>query len=142
MSEVDHGQRIGRVEAEVQSLHANVNALGLDVTGIKADVKGLGSILNRIERGIETAQERSAEREEHSKPNVTAVISILITMITIIVGGAWLISGSLSRQDERSDWVKGRLELIEQRQWTHITGRAVAEGQPMRQSVPIEGGGQ
>lgn len=135
MSEVDHGQRIGRVEAEVQSLHTNVSDL-------KADVKGLGGILTRIERGIEMAQERSAEREEHAKPNVTAVISILITMITIIVGGAWLISGSLSRQDERSDWVKGRLELIEQRQWTHITGRAVAEGPQMRQNVPVEGGGQ
>lgn len=133
MSEVDHGQRIGRVETEVQSLHINVSDL-------KADVKGLGSILSRIERGIETAQERSAEREEHSKPNVTAVISILITMITIIVGGAWLISGSLSRQDERSDWIKHQLELQERRQWGGRVLAPVAPTSTIRQNAPIDRG--
>lgn len=104
MSEAtDHGSRLGRVESEV--------------AGLKADVRGLGEVLGRIESGVLRAQEQAEHREQLSKPNITALISILITMISIIVGGAWIIGGSLSRQDERSEWVKGQLERQESRIW-------------------------
>ncbi len=104
MSEAaDHGARLGRVESEV--------------AGLKADVRSLGEVLGRIESGVLRAQEQAEHREQLSKPNVTAMISILITMISIIVGGAWIIGGSLSRQDERSEWVKAQLERQESRIW-------------------------
>ncbi len=146
MSDADYGPRIANVEGEVRSLHQAVGAISTDLTGVKADVKGLGSILSRIEQGVLRSQEQAEHREQLSKPNVTAMISILITMISIIVGGAWIIGGSLSRQDERSEWVKSQLERQESRIWdernrirppTSVQG-PVAETREIGQTRPSE----
>lgn len=76
-------------------------SLSSDVAGLKSDVKGLGNILGRIEQGVLRAQEKSEEKEDRNRPNLIAVVSILITIITILVGGAWTIGGNQARSDER-----------------------------------------
>jgi cell division protein FtsB len=93
--------RFNRVEGEMGSLRGEVSTLTNDVAGLKADVKGLGGILGRIEQGVLRAQEKSDEKEDRNKPNLIAVVSVLITIISIIVGGAWMIGGALARSDER-----------------------------------------
>jgi hypothetical protein len=97
----DHSSRIDRVEIEMSGMRGEVLSLTNDVAGLKSDVKGLGNILGRIEQGVMRAQEKSEEKEQAGKPNLIAVVSVLITLISIIVGGAWLISGALARSDER-----------------------------------------
>lgn len=117
-----HGQRLDRVENEVQAIRGDMSTLTSEVGGLKADVKGLGAILGRIEQGVLRAQEKTEEREAASKPNLVAVVSVLITIISIIVGGAWLISGQLSRMDERSVWIQRQIDRNEQRLWTNRGG--------------------
>lgn len=107
----DHGQRIDRVEAEVTGIRGDVAALTSDVTGLKIDVKGLGGILSRIEAGVNRAQERSEERETANKPSVVAIVSILITIITVMVGGAWVIGGSIARNQERGEQMTTIIEM-------------------------------
>jgi hypothetical protein len=131
MSGVEHDARIVRVESEVQSLRDGMGQLSTDLGNLKADVKGLASILGRIEQGVLRAQERSDEREVAGKPSIVALVSVLITVISIIVGGAWLISGQLSRMDERSIWIQRQIERNEQRLWL---GRGT-HGEPTQNSV-------
>lgn len=107
----DHGRRIELVEGEVSGLRQDVASLTSDVTGLKIDVKGLGGILSRIEAGVNRAQERSEEREVANKPSIVALVSILITIITILVGGAWTIGGSLARGQERGEQTTRILEM-------------------------------
>ena len=115
--ELGHGQRISAVETEVQTIRSEMGGLKTEVGVVRADVKGLGAILNRIEQGILRAQEQQDHREAQGKPNLVAVVSVLITLISIIVGGAWMISGQLSRMDERSVWVQRQIDKNEQRLW-------------------------
>jgi hypothetical protein len=119
-----HEARIGRVENEVQTVRSEMSALAGEVTIVKADVKGLGAILGRIEQGVLRAQEKSEERDLAGKPNLVAVVSVLITIISIIVGGAWLISGQLSRQDERSVGLQRQIDRNDQRLWDEHRGDA------------------
>jgi hypothetical protein len=109
----DHGQRIDRVEGEVSGIRADVASLTSDVTGLKIDVKGLGGILGRIEAGVNRAQEQSEQRATANKPNVVAIVSILITIITVLVGGAWVIGGSIARGQERSEQTTTIIEMQE-----------------------------
>lgn len=133
MSGVEHHEaRIGRVENEVSAIRGEMGALTTEVTGLKADVKGLGGILGRIEQGVLRAQERADEREVAGKPNLVAIVSVLITIISIIVGGAWLISGQLARMDERGHWIEKQLDRNEQRLWINKGG---ARGDQVQNSV-------
>lgn len=130
MAGVDHHEaRIGRVESEVSTIRGEMGALTGEVTSLKADVKGLGGILGRIEQGVLRAQEKSEEREVAGKPNLVAIVSVLITIISIIVGGAWLISGQLARMDERGHWIEKQLDRNEQRLWTSHQGGV--DGRPV-----------
>jgi hypothetical protein len=133
MSGVEHHEaRVARVETEVQAIRGEMGALTGEVSGLKADVKGLGAILGRIEQGVLRAQERADEREVAGKPNLIAIVSVLITIISIIVGGAWLISGQLSRMDERSVWIQHMIDRNEQRIWLDRGG---LHGRPAENSV-------
>jgi hypothetical protein len=115
--EYGHGQRIAAVETEVATIRSEMGGIKSEMGVVKADVRGLGAILNRIETGILRAQEQQDHKEQLSKPNLVAMVSVLITIMSILVGGAWLISGSLSRQDEALHRVGADVQRIEQRQW-------------------------
>jgi hypothetical protein len=58
-------------------------------------------VLTRIEQGILRAQDRADQHEVSSKPSTVGVVSVLITIIATLVGGAWLVGGQLARLDER-----------------------------------------
>jgi len=129
MSGVSDQARIDRVEGDVATIRGEVGSLTREVGGLKADVKGLGSILGRIEQGVTRAQEKSEERDERSKPNLIAVISVLITIIATLVGGAWLVGGQLARLDERDarrdvelGVMRLQIERNDQRQWQQRFG--------------------
>jgi hypothetical protein len=94
--------RLDRVEHEVGAIRGEMGALTTEMGNIKADVRGLGAILSRIEVGVSKAQERADNREDRGKPNVTAVVSILISIFFTLVTGAWFVGGNLARVDERS----------------------------------------
>lgn len=97
--EAHHDARLGRVETEVEGMRSDITGIKTQVSAVTADVKAFGGILSRIETGVLRSQERSEERQDANKPNLTAIVSVLITIISILVGGAWLISGQLARQD-------------------------------------------
>lgn len=117
MSGDTNATRLDRVETEVSVIRSEMG-------GLKADVRSLGAVLSRIEAGVAKAQERTEERDERSKPNLIAVISVLITIISIIVGGAWVIGGQLARLDERSlsrdrEMVRVHQDMRDQRNGGH-----------------------
>lgn len=102
---VDHGQheqRLGRVETDLDGVRSQMGVITQDVGSLKSDVRGLGSILERIERGVLHAQEKSEDREVAGRPNLVAVVSVLITIVSILVGGAWLIGGQLATLQART----------------------------------------
>lgn len=115
--EVGHGARLTRVENEVEAVRGDLGGIKTEVAGIKTGMRGLGDILQRIEQSVATAQERHDDERRASRLNPIAFASILITIITILVGGAWTISGELARQDERSVTIRQTMQLVEQRQW-------------------------
>jgi cell division protein FtsB len=65
-------------------------------------MRGLGDVLQRIEASVSNAQQQWQDDKQASRINPIALTSVLISIISILVGGAWLVSGSLARQDERS----------------------------------------
>lgn len=125
---MDDDHRIGRVEQDVLAMREDIGTLTRGFDAVQSDVKSLGNILNRIETGVARAQEKSDERSERNKPNLTAIVSVLITIISILVGGSWLISGSLSRLDERTveslrerDEMRVELGRLQEHDWLSQT---------------------
>lgn len=101
-----------------------MGGLKADLGNLTGDVRALGGILGRIEQGVSRAQEKSEEREHANKPNLIAVVSVLISIISILIGGAWLVGGSLARLDERSirrdlemDRMYNAMDRIDERLW-------------------------
>jgi hypothetical protein len=125
--------RLGRVEAEADGMRsemggikAEMSGIKSDVSGLKSDVKAFGGILSRIEQGVARNQERSEEKESQGRPSLVAMISVLITLISIIVGGAWVISGSLARQDAsitRADQTAAVLVAVRDREVDQLKTR-------------------
>ena len=113
VSEELHADRLNRVETEVSSIRQDVGELKQGFTSVKADVRGLSGILERIEHGVSAAQQQWQEDKKDSRVNPLALASVLITIISILVGGAWTIGGSLARQDERSTHLQRSAEQIE-----------------------------
>lgn len=112
-----HGARISRVEGEVEAIRSDLGGIKSDMSGVKASMRGFGDVLNRIEQNVAAAQERHDHEKMASRMNPVALASILITIISILVGGAWTISGQLAREDERSQVQAHQIELMETRQW-------------------------
>lgn len=117
-------KRLGRVEADVVSIREDFSTVTRDLDTVKSDIKALGGILVRIESGVQRAQEKSEERSERNRPNLTAIVSVLITIISILVGGAWLIGSSLATLDVRAveslrerDEMRVELARLEDRTW-------------------------
>ena len=117
-------QRLGRVEADVVSIREDFSIVTRDLDTVKSDIKALGGILVRIESGVQRAQEKSEERSERNRPNLTAIVSVLITIISILVGGAWLIGSSLATLNVRTveslrerDEMRIELARLEDRTW-------------------------
>ena len=99
----EHGARLTRVEGEVEVIRSELGALSNQMSSFS-------SILQRIEQTI--TNDRQA-----SRINPLAMVTMLISVISILVGGAWLISGELARGDERSVYQQRMLDRMEQRQW-------------------------
>jgi hypothetical protein len=110
VSEAEHGTRLARVEKEVGGIQN-------EITGLKAQMRGFGDILNRIEQGVAAAQQRFDDDKQAARINPIAVAAILITIITTLVGGAWVVSGELSKHDAVSEFQQKMLDRMEQRQW-------------------------
>lgn len=124
MVQTDTNQRFEKVETEVSNLRDDFSLFTRDLDVVKSDIKALGGILIRIEGGVTRAQEKAEERSERSKPNLTAIVSVLITIISILVGGAWLIGSSLSNLTVRTqeslrerDEIRIELGRLEEHQW-------------------------
>lgn len=96
--------RLATVESEVQTIRSEMGGLKDNVGRLTADVKGLGAILGRIEQGVARAQEQQDQRDERRQPNLVAVMTMLVTVISMMVGGSWMISGQLARLDESDRW--------------------------------------
>jgi hypothetical protein len=68
------------------------------MNGLKVGMRGLGDVLQRIEASVSTAQQQWQDDKHASRINPIALASVLISIISILVGGAWLISGQLARR--------------------------------------------
>jgi hypothetical protein len=115
--------RLDRVENDITTIRTEMGGIVRDVGGLKSDVRGLGAVLTRIEDSISKAQERHDDREDRARPSLVAVVSVLITVISMLIGGAWLIAGQLGRQDERSVWQQRQMDRVEHRVWLHQNDR-------------------
>lgn len=123
MGEETHGVRLDRVEVEVSTISK-------DMAGLKSDVRSLASILHRIEDGVASAQQRFENDKQASRLNPMALATVLITIISILVGGAWLVGGTQARLDERSIHQQRALDRMEQRQWEGRKGGGPANAAP------------
>ncbi|MFN3991271.1 MAG: hypothetical protein ACK4IS_13565 [Erythrobacter sp.] len=100
-------RRLDRVESDV-------SALATAVSDLRGDVRGFGQVLVRIENSI-TNNEGRMERERLAKqPNALAFASAMFTVLVTLIGGAWVISGQLSRLDERDIQRDKQVERIEE----------------------------
>lgn len=122
MSDETHGVRLDKVETEVQTITREMGGLKSDMSGIKAGMRGLGDILQRIDASVSAAQQQWQDDKQASRINPIALTTVLISIISILVGGAWLVSGAIARQDERSIHQQQIIDRVEQRQWA-ISGR-------------------
>lgn len=125
MSE-EHGARLGRVESEVSSIKQDVAKLEKGFTNVQADVRNLGNILSRIEQGVVAQGQRFDNDKQATRVSPVAVVTIIITVLSMMVGGSWLISGSLAttsiRLDE-NDKQTGRLIELRNREFDMIQRR-------------------
>lgn len=117
MSEVGHSQRLDKVETEVSTIRTEMGGLKSEMSGLKAGMRGLGDVLERIESSVASAQQQWQDDKQASRINPIALASVLISIISILIGGAWLVSGAISRGDERSIQQQKYLDRMEQRQW-------------------------
>jgi hypothetical protein len=100
-----------------------------DVNRIQADVKSLGSILERIEVGVLRSQEQQEEREQRSKQSPVAIATVIITVMSMLVGGAWISGSNIARLDERSLWLERNQERVEQHLWDARQDRGGPHGE-------------
>ena len=98
-----HDARITRVESEVELIRNDLGGIKQDMSGVKASMRGFGDILTRIEQSVQAAQDRHDHEKQASRLNPIAFATVIITLISIIVGGAWLISGGLATTATRLD---------------------------------------
>jgi hypothetical protein len=121
-----HGVRLDKVEGEITTVRT-------EMAGLKAQMRGFGDVLERIERGVASAQQQFHDDKQAARINPIALATILISIISILVGGAWLISGGLAtsatrleeqdkslarisgQRDREFDVVERRLERMEDR---------------------------
>lgn len=105
-----------------------MGGLRTDMGRVQADVKGLSGILSRIEQGVLRAQEQQDAKEERSRHSPVAIATVLVTVMSMMVGGAWVIGGNVARMDERSMWLEHQQQLTDQRVWVIMHGGT--NGQP------------
>jgi hypothetical protein len=117
VSEEAHSVRLDRVEGEVGAIRSEMSGMRTDMSQVQADVKGLGAILSRIEQGVLRAQEQQDQREALAKHSPVAIATVLVTIMSLLVGGAWMIGSNVARVDERSQWMERQQELTEQHVW-------------------------
>lgn len=103
MAGESHAGRLTRVETDVNTIRSEMGSIKTEMTSVKADIRGLGGILERIEDSVTRSQDQQDQRLERSRPNMVAVATVLITIISILVGGAWTISGQLATTATRLD---------------------------------------
>lgn len=104
-----------------------MGGLKTEMGRVQSDVKGLGAILSRIEQGMLRAQEQQDQREASSKHSPVAIATVLVTIMSLLVGGAWMIGSNISRMDERSIWVEREQDRTDQRVWSIDHGGANAQ---------------
>lgn len=98
MSEADqhqeHHTRLSRAEDDIDGLKANM-------IRFEVQMRGFGDILSRIEIGIKESQERAHNDIQSKRINPIALATVLVSMLSFMIGGSWLVSGQLSRTDIR-----------------------------------------
>lgn len=117
-------QRMDRIETQVSTLSSTVTALSTALGEFRGELRTVAASLASIVSNLEKRDREEAEAQRASKPNVVAIIAVMVTIISALIGGAWLISGQLSRFDERDlqrdkQVAKMQLEIqtLERRQW-------------------------
>lgn len=111
-----HGARISRVEGEVEAIRNDLGGIKTEMSGLKAGMRGLGDVLQRIEQSVASAQQQWQDDKQASRINPIALATVLISIISILVGGAWLVSGDLARHDERSIYQQRLIDKLERQQ--------------------------
>lgn len=117
MSEEAHSVRLDRVEGEVSGIRSEMGDIKTEMGRVQADVRGLGAILTRIEQGVLRSQEQQDQREASSRHSPVAVATVLVTIMSLLVGGAWMAGSNIARLDERSTWEQRQEDRLEQRVW-------------------------
>jgi hypothetical protein len=108
--------RLDRVEGEVGAIQTRMAAMDG-----KIDI--VASALTDIKTTLRTWESSQARRDELAKPPVVAIVSVLISVIAMLVGGAYLIGGQVAQSaevDKRRDREINRLwnehDRLEERQ--------------------------
>jgi hypothetical protein len=137
MTETSDGSRIDRVENEVSAIRSEMGGLKTEMGRVQADVRGLSGILSRIEQGVARAQEQQDDRDIRSRHSPVALATILVTIMSLLVGGAWMIGSTtastsvrlsdedqqivrlMARSDREMDGLDRRLSRLEDVKVTH-----------------------
>lgn len=80
-------------------------------------MRGFGEILTRIEDGVRNAQQQWHDEKQASRINPIALATVLVSIITVLVGGSWVIGSELARHEERSQYQQYLINQVETRQW-------------------------
>jgi hypothetical protein len=114
-----HSVRLDKVEGEMTTVRT-------EMAGLKAQMRGFGDVLNRIEQGVASAQQRFDDDKQAARINPIALATVLISIISILVGGAWLVSGGLATSAtrlEEQDKSQTRISALRDREFDIIERR-------------------
>jgi hypothetical protein len=93
--------RLDRVEDEISTIRSEMGGLKTEMGLVKADVRGLSAILSRIEQGVVRAQDQQDERDTRSRTPPIALATVLVTIMSLLVGGAWMIGSTTAATNAR-----------------------------------------
>lgn len=114
-------RRLDRVETEV-------DALRTVVAEVRGDMRSVIIGLGEIKDSLKTRDRQDEESRRAGRPNIVAIVAVLVSIVSAMIGGAWVIGGLTARLDERDlqrDRQMARMEReidrLESRQWQKAT---------------------
>lgn len=114
-------RRLDRVETEVSEIRSGL-------TELRTELRGLGQFMSRIERALESRDAQEVVERQASRPNIIAIAAVLFSIVSALIGGAWIVGGQTARFDERDHQrdrevarIVRELDRVEARQWQQVT---------------------
>lgn len=76
---------------------------GRKLTTVEGDIRAFGGILQRIEQSVSKAHDAMDAQDERSRHSPVAIATVLVTIMSMLVGGAWVTGSRISQTSTQLD---------------------------------------